>query len=135
MKNIIEMYRKAKEWITNAWRKLKSWVKGVAIAILSILGIYSAVAQEVTISCTAPTQYIDNTPIDAGETKIFTVYRDSEAPVEVSDVCSLKQEIGPGTYAYSVTVTINGVESPRSNVITKVIEFPQPQAPVLDSVD
>ncbi len=126
---------KIKLWFKITWLKIKAWFKRLAIAVMMFFGIHAAIAQEVTVSCTAPTEYTDNTPINQDELKIFNIYRDGVNVAQVNDVCLYVESLTPATYKYKVSVTINGIESAQSNEVTKTIVYPTPKAPVLNEID
>lgn len=127
-------YNRFKAWLSSKWVAFKKWIARLGVAILALFGVSSVLAQDVSVSCTAPTEYTNDQPINPDEIKTFNFYRDNEPVIHVADVCLLVQSLTPATYTYRVSVTINGVESDLSNEVTRTVDFPKPKAPVIDAV-
>ncbi len=93
-------------------------------------------ADSVTLSCTAPTQNEDGTPLTdlAGYTFYYGTNAGGPYPTTESvdaSVCGIvTQDLAPGTYYFVATaVNAQGVESVFSNEATKTVGGTAPNAP------
>ena len=133
------------------YNKLKSRLHKWWIALLVFLGILTgAIAVPVGFTWENPTQYTDGSAYDPAVDQAFTaiycgvdpntfVPATESAPQTLTpnsiidgDATAGSVDLVPGTRLCFATVTdIHGTESDPSNVITRIVERFQPEAPVL----
>ena len=134
-----EIYRrrhKLKDKLKKLWSKLKTWTLALLVSI-GILVLPTVVAGPIGFSWENPTRNIDgsvyNPVTDQLEIRIYCNGDTSPTFVSQGDGTSFSADVPPGTYTcYATAVNIDNVESGPSNTVTKVVEMPAPEPPVLN---
>lgn len=86
-------------------------------------------AADVSITCAAPTQFTDGSPIPAGTAFTFHLYSGSTG-LDTQTACQFtRKNLAANTYNYSVTATVAGIESDKSEIVQVVV--PPPVVPAL----
>lgn len=120
-----------KKWIAETWAKIKKW----ALSVLIALGLVAAplvYSEVVNFTYIAPVQNIDGSELVPGPDYVARLYCNGEFVQERPVDGNFNPNLSPGTYTCVATVVNNGQESDFSNEVTRVVEFPIPNAPVLD---
>lgn len=106
------------------------------VLIMLAIAFGVAHAQEprtATIIFTAPTHYVDGTPIDADTPLSYHVYQGERGGQKqrvatiTETAATIDTGLPPGETCWEVTAVANGVESARSNEGCKFFPWPAPQ--------
>jgi hypothetical protein len=116
------------------------------LGLLWLLAAPHVWAAPVTIDWDLPTTYVDGTPLPGAaiaRTRIeygtcaaggaFGV-KAGEFSVAGGAVTATSPNLAPGTWCFRAYTTANGVESPASNVASKVVPQPAPSPPTIRAV-
>jgi hypothetical protein len=114
-----------------------SWLLALAVLVAAGASAQTTPATyQVTVNYTAPTQYIDGTPIPAGTVITYNVYAGTAGPasetlaqtnVRFSSALLSGYTAGQTVYI-EVTALVNGVESPRSAEVSVAVKAPVKQS-------
>jgi hypothetical protein len=108
----------------------------IRLGLLSVSMLSTAHAQEprtATITFTAPTKYVDGTPIATGTAISYRIYQRPHGAAktmvaQISETtATIDTGLPPGKICWEVTAVANGVESARSNEACKSFAWPAPE--------
>ena len=114
----------------------KAWLIALLVSI-GLLALPVVVAGPIGFTWTNPTLNVDGTVYNPATDQLeIRIYCNGDTtPTFVSSGVAeaFSTEVPPGTYTcYATAVNVDNVESGPSNTVTKVVEMPAPEPPVLN---
>lgn len=100
----------------------------VTFLLLFALAPVIARAADATITCPPPTQFTDGTAIPANAAITYKLY--AGALLDTQPTCKfVRTALPPGTYSFTVTATVAGVESSQTAAVQLVVPALKPNPP------